>query len=439
MQCVIWRPKTACLWVLTVVAMPTVPIAAQSEDRQSFASIMSYATTFEELQQDAEILLAARQRLIQRHHDAQARLLQSEQDLFQIKSAEVRSAMQQWEANVRLVNLQYEFAVQSVLMDPKLTVPPEHTPGNLPIRRPSLAEAAPARYGNVRQQQLETVQSINLGEQIKQLDLASRLIIERRQKILTDLEDTSQQAQQWFVDQRKVYDRYLDQADIAGLRSQVQLKSALRELERADPDNLSAQVVRAITLVRLERFAEAESILAELLKSSTIARPIAIALQAEVLAHRGETKEAHKQLKELARLSDLPSQAIWLHAQVAQLLDEPSQAVKQWNELLRSGSNEVAAHRGLALCYCTFRQLSSSQDRLYREARKHAELANQLTGDSDWSCQIVLALATAVGGDLPQAAMLAETAADNALLEKRAQCLEFAQELKDGNIPEWKF
>src|SRR5690606_29033261 len=142
----------------------------------------------------------------------------------------------------------------------------------------------------VRQQQLETVQAINLGEQIKQLDLASRLIIERRQKILNSLEETSQQAQQWFVDQRKLYDRYLDQADLADVRSQVQLKSALRELERAAPDNLSARVVRAITLVRLERLDEAEPLINELLVSPTIARPVAIALKAEVLARRGETK-----------------------------------------------------------------------------------------------------------------------------------------------------
>ena len=125
------------------------------------------------------------------------------------------------------------------------------------------------------------MQSINLGEQIKQLDLASLQIIERRQKILNNLEETSRQAQQWLVDQRKLYDRYLDQADIAGLRSQIQLKSALRQLKRADPNNLSAGVVRAITLVRLERLDEAETLIDELVKSPTIARPVAMALQAE--------------------------------------------------------------------------------------------------------------------------------------------------------------
>ena len=52
---------------------------------------------------------------------------------------------------------------------------------------------------------------------------------------------------------------------------------------------------------------------------------------------------------------------------------------------------------------------------------------------------IALALATAIGGDLAQAATLAEAAADDALLEKQALCLDFAQELQDGNIPTWEF
>ncbi len=436
MQSVIWRAEIVALWLLAAFAMPTAQPTAQGEDRQSFASIMSYAATFEGLQRDAEELLATRRRLLQQRDDAHARLQQSEQDLRQVKSAEVMGAMRLWEVNMRLQLLQLDYAMQTVPRDPNASIPP----GQMPNKSASEVRwDVLARRNNVQQQQLETVQAINLGEQIKQLDLASRLVVERRQKILTHLEDTSREAQQWFIDQRKLYDRYLDQADIAGLRSEIQLKSVLRELERADPDNLSARVVRAITLVRLERFDEAAPLIDELLESPTIAWPVAIALQAEVLARRGETKEAQKQLRQLVRLGEVPSQAIWLHAQVAQLLNEPTQAIKQWNVLLRSGANEVAAHRGLALCYYSFRQRSSNQDRVYREALKHAELANQLTGDSDWSCQIALALATAIGGDLAQAAALAEAAADNALLEKQALCLAFAQELEDGNFPVWEF
>ncbi|MCC7336775.1 MAG: hypothetical protein IT422_16915 [Pirellulaceae bacterium] len=439
MQSVISRPKFVCLWLIAALAMPTAQLAAQSKGSQSFASIMSYATTFEELQRDSEELLATQRRLIQQRDDAHARLQQSEKDLGQVKSAEVMGAMRLWEANMQLQLLQLDFAVlssQSTLRDSASSDP------LLQNRRPSSTgtiESGRVLSGNIQQQQFRTVQSINLGEQFKQLDLASRLVVERRQKILNGLEETNRQAQQWFVDQRKLYDRYLDQADIAGVRSQVQLKSALRELERADPDNLSARVVRAITLVRLERLDEAEPLMEELVRSPTIARPVAIALKAEVLARRGETKEAQKQLKELLKLKEIPSQAIWLHAQVAQLLNDPSQAVRQWNSLLQSGSNEVAAHRGLALCYCTFRQRSSNQKRVYREALEHAELANRLTGDSDWSCQIALALATAISGDLDQAATLAETAADSALLEKQTLCLAFAQELRDGSIPVWEF
>ncbi len=417
-----------------------VQLAAQSEGSQSFASIMSYATAFEGLQRDADELLATRRHLIQQRDDARTRLQQSEMDLRQVKSAEAMGAMQLWEANMRMQLLQLDFALQLVQAKVGDFIPLDQSSKSKGSFTP-LEASNPARdlHGNVRQQQLQSVQSINLGEQIKQLDLASRLVIERRQKILNNLEETSRQAQQWFVDQRKLYDRYLDQSDIAGLRSQIELKSVLRELERADPDNLSARVVRAITLVRLERLDEAETVIAELLKSPTIARPVAIALRAEVHVRRGETKEAQKQLKELLKLKELPPHAIWLHAQVAQLSNDPSQAAKQWNGLLRSGSNEVAAHRGLALCYCTFRERSANQKRVQREALEHAELANQLSGDSDWSCQIALALATAIGGDLAQAATLAEAAADNALLEKQALCLAFAQELQNGTIPEWEF
>ena len=435
------RPKIIVLLVLVAHAMRMAPVVAQSESGQSFASIMSYATTFEGLQRDADELLATQRRLIQQRDDALTRLLQSEKDLQNIRSTEVMHSLRLWETNMQLQLRQLNFENAWRALHPiQVSASGEYPASSgLVEARANPILTMPWTADDVRQQQLDTVQSINLGEQIKQLDVASRLTVERRQKILTHLEETTQQAQQWFVDQRKLYDRYLDQADIAGVRSEIQLKAVLRELERADPDNLSARVVRAITLVRLEHFDEAQPLIEDLLQSTTIARPVAMALQAEVLARRGEKKEAQQQLRELLKLKEVPPQAIWLHAQVAQLLNEPSQAIAQWNGLLRSGSNEIAAHRGLALCYCAFRQRSSNQKRVQHEALEHAELANQLSGDSDWSCQLALALATAIGGDLPQAASLAENAADNALLEKQSLCLNFAQELKDGSIPKWEF
>ncbi|MCA9161253.1 MAG: hypothetical protein KDA72_23145, partial [Planctomycetales bacterium] len=64
MQSVISRPKFVCLWLIAALAMPTAQLAAQSKGSQSFASIMSYATTFEGLQRDSEELLATQRRLI---------------------------------------------------------------------------------------------------------------------------------------------------------------------------------------------------------------------------------------------------------------------------------------------------------------------------------------------------------------------------------------
>ena len=70
---------------------------------------------------------------------------------------------------------------------------------------------------------------------------------------------------------------------------------------------------------------------------------------------------------------------------------------------------------------------------------EHAKLAHSLSGEKDWSSQIALALATAVGGDLPAAATLAEAAAEKAIAQRRQQCLEIAAQLKAGQIPAWEF
>jgi hypothetical protein len=40
---------------------------------------------------------------------------------------------------------------------------------------------------------------------------------------------------------------------------------------------------------------------------------------------------------------------------------------------------------------------------------------------------------------LPQGAALAEAAAENAMAERKQQCLEIATQLKAGQIPVWQF
>ena len=174
----------------------------------------------------------------------------------------------------------------------------------------------------------------------------------------------------------------------------------------------------------------------KLLASSASVQPLALAVRGEHLARTGEERDAKKAFAAAVRLAPNEARVRWLQAQSMAILKEPQLSVKSWGLVLKSGKYDVAAHRGLALTGCTF---WPDRRREQQQALEHAQLAHALSGETDWSCRIALALATAVAGDSLSAASLAESAAEHAVAENKLKCLEFAAQLKDGNIPTWQF
>ncbi len=174
----------------------------------------------------------------------------------------------------------------------------------------------------------------------------------------------------------------------------------------------------------------------KLLASSASVQPLALAVRGELLSRTGEERDAKKAFAAAFRLAPNEARVRWLQAQAMAILKEPQLSVKSWRLLLKSGKFDISGHRGLALTYCTF---WPNRQREQQQALEHAQLAHALSGETDWSCQIALAMARALSGDLPTAAAMAESAAEQAVAENKLTCLEFAAQLKDGNIPVWRF
>ncbi len=129
----------------------------------------------------------------------------------------------------------------------------------------------------------------------------------------------------------------------------------------------------------------------------------------------------------------------WIHAQVQMMLGEPRRALQHWEHLMDVGGHEIEAHRGIALASCACQVKWPVNKSYRRDALEHAQLASLLSGRADWSCQIAMALATAVNGDLATAATIAEEAASYAVADQQTQCLQIADELLSGSIPVWSF
>lgn len=216
----------------------------------------------------------------------------------------------------------------------------------------------------------------------------------------------------------------------------LELKASVRELCLAAPEDKGAQLALAINLLRLDRKAEANRILTELVKLPPPLGPLALAIRAEQLLLEGEDKQAtaiHLKALQLAP-EDLRIRVVRAEALAAAGHFDDSE--REWRLVLRDGKHELIARRALAqIAACRVRITSAAA----ATALEIARLADALAGESSWSCKLTLALCYAINGDPESAANTATVASELALLEKRDWCLEVAEKLKQGERCVWRF
>lgn len=280
------------------------------------------------------------------------------------------------------------------------------------------------------------IAAITLQKRFTQLDVASRLIVERRQKLVLQQYDLYKRFAKLQQDELELLHKYFDQADVSGVATADELRSDLQILEESTQENPGARLATAITLMRLGRTGSAAKVLAEVQGQHKLARPLAMALRAEIQAKSGKSVEARKTLANAARLAPSEPRLAWVEARMWAILGEGKRAFTSWQKLQKSRQFGFVTHRGIALTYCLQDKLSR------REATKAAErarLACSLSGGEDWCSEIAHALATAHLGDFAEAAKMAESAAQLTSGDKQQICIGVAEQLSSGTIPAWRF
>ncbi|HBE69495.1 MAG TPA: hypothetical protein DDW52_15225 [Planctomycetaceae bacterium] len=287
---------------------------------------------------------------------------------------------------------------------------------------------------------LAFVDGAMLRRQLAQLDAASRLVVERRQKLMLQQYDLYERFVQLQREELELLHKYFDQSDVSSVATADELRDALQILEQSPQDNFGAQLSKAITLMRLGRTEAATKVLGEVKGEvqghHKLARPLAMALQAEILARSGKSVEARKMLATAAKIVPLEPRVAWLEARVWAILGEERQALRSWQKLQKSRQFGVVTNRGIALTCCLRNKISRGEA---TKAAERAKLASSLAGGEDWCSEIALALATAHLGDLSEAIKIAEAAAQLTNGDKQQICLSIAEQLSSGTIPAWDF
>ena len=276
-------------------------------------------------------------------------------------------------------------------------------------------------------------EAFNLQQVQAQLNLAQQATIQRRLKVLNQLQDIARQVETRFASQQKYTNETIEHVDTAGKRSRLELRAALHALSAAGQGNVAATLARGITLLRLDQLKEAESTLDDLVKLPAPISTVALAARAELYSRLNKNKDAKSDLG-LILNSENPA-VITLRARAWAIMGMNSDAIKNFEQLAKHKSHQHVAWSSLALLQCS----GSPNPNLARKALEQSQLADDLASGTDWYYKMAVAFAQAANKDLPKAAETAHQAASLAIGDKREVCLEIAQQFEAGQNVKWKW
>jgi len=289
-----------------------------------------------------------------------------------------------------------------------------------------------AEYGN--EVTRSKVQYDFILHQMKTFNAAGKLAVERHVSILRELEKIVNEMLLWESKTLELLDMYWRLADVAGVKSDFELRAGLRQMNNSSNLNAGALLLKSITLVRLEAYEEAMPILNQLAYVPALQVLVTI-IRAEVLARTDKQREALAELRKTARFG-LSNPRVRMHRAMAfAACDELKFAEAEWEALLKIGEHEVAARRAIAFINSAS---TSPTERTKLKALENARLAVKLD-DADWASKLALALASSANGETDKASKLATEAAELATGSNQTFCDEIAEQLLAGKIASWKF
>jgi tetratricopeptide (TPR) repeat protein len=286
------------------------------------------------------------------------------------------------------------------------------------------------------QQMAQTrVQLDLLYHQMKTTDQAGRLVLQRRKNVIDELQSILAEWRSLDAKSLELFNRYWQAADVAALKSNLELKAGLRSLQQADADNEGAQFALAITHMRLKEFDEALPLLNQLVQTPAV-RGVALAARAELYVRMGKADLSSADMRQALSIAKKDPR-VRLHCAMAlAAAGSLRTAESEWEAVLKLGTQEIAARRAIALIHAAAPTPSDYDKKI---ANGYAQLAAKLAGEEDWACQMACALAAQASGQTLEAIRSAQRASDAAIGDKRVFCDAAIEQLKQGSRPSWQF
>jgi tetratricopeptide (TPR) repeat protein len=406
---------------------------------------LAYLTAVEELDTKYDGLRAAGNKLIAERQDTLNRLVQTNNTVSQILQTQAYNSLLLVQTQIVAASMQAE--LNSFLSEPTQKRVVDTGVDNRITPQAQLESQVKAQGNALVQRNFQNVVSAQGNQlanikvdydmilhQMKTLNEAGRLAVERHVSIVRELEKIVNEMLVWESKTMELFNQYWSLADVAGVKSDFELRAALRKLNHSSSENIGALFLKAITLARLEQYEEAVPLLNRLYNVPAI-RVVVIAARADVLARTDKKREALSELRKTVPIG-LNDPRVRMHRAVAfAACDEFKFAEAEWEALLKLGGHEVAARRAIALLNVSY---SVPSDRNKARALEYAKLAVQLDSE-DWVCELALALALAANGEPEKGIKSATRAAELAVGENQAICDEIIEKIRLGQHPGWSF
>ncbi len=429
-----FRSTTALLLLVGFV----LPIESRGQEKPSaFQICFAYVLEATELNNKFQQHWSDGIKLLEERRQALTRLVETKSTVNHLSFDEFLGTMALFEAQVAGMTLEAELnaALQNQLsFRPKQLIDVRHAPetqfGSFTRQLPGnpAHQAAATAMANM------SVQVDAILHEMKSVRKAQRMAMERQISLVKELQTIFAELVAWHSKSVSLFDQYWEFSDVAGVRSDLELRTALRELEKAREDNLGATFARAVTLKRLGKYEAAEPLLTRLTAIPTV-RPIALAARAELLARVGRKQDANKDLRATMPAGRDDPRVRMHRAQYFSAVGDLRRAESEWETVQKQGGHEIAARRAIALINASYPKLNGIHK---RKAKEQALLASQLAGD-DWACEVALALAAAAQGDTADGIEALQRAGELAIGENRILCDNLLQRLKSGARVSWNF
>lgn len=430
------RPILCIAVYLAVCFCPQSRIVCGQKPLSSYHDCLAYVSTLEELDTRFNQQRSSGERLLQERRDTFLRLMEAAGTIQHFLNQQAQGAMTLLQAEIaeasldaqfqQLANVKQpiEFRSKDVRYDPRSQF--RQASSRIPVSSAAKLTA----------QQLVAVQ-LSIDQIVHGLETvhkAGNLAVGRHMSLVKELQKIASEMQAWQLKSDELINQYWEVADVEGVKSDIELRLALRVLRRASENNSGATFARSITLMRLGDKEESLKLL-NLLAQHPSVHLLASSARAELYARLGKKREFQAELRGTMPAGQNDPRVRMHRAQAMAVGGELRQAEREWESVLKLGGHNIAAYRSIALINAS---LPWTSDRNLEKAVDYANLASRLAGD-DWSCEAAVAMVAAASGEVDRGFDTAERASDLAIGSNQALCSELALQIKSGTPVSWEF